>query len=242
MATYKGLKMRLTLGIVWLVLTALVNAQSYTIDAVSGETLYIGETQEPLGSTGIVIHTFSNGHEAILGAVEVVRTGKKTALKQIAYKELTQDALSSIVRKPQKGDAVHMGWLYHRVLLIAPTLTSYNAITKDAFETTYVHPDLFASYLSYAGHPTPLKEDFQDFCTTYDIGLVQFYVASTLYTVDCRSFMTIKTQSIEMQQTQAKLPFYSRVDEIDANWWGKGSGTLSSFDPYYLKLLGTEDE
>ena len=38
-------------------------------------------------------------------------------------------------------------------------------------------------------------------------------------------------------QDSVKLPFYSRVEEIDANWFGDGSDELEEYAPHYYELL-----
>jgi hypothetical protein len=40
-----------------------------------------------------------------------------------------------------------------------------------------------------------------------------------------------------MKVENQKLPFYSRIENIEANWFGRGSSELETYDPYYMKLL-----
>jgi hypothetical protein len=33
------------------------------------------------------------------------------------------------------------------------------------------------------------------------------------------------------------LPFFSRIDEIDSDWFGEGSDELTEYEPHYFELL-----
>jgi hypothetical protein len=34
-----------------------------------------------------------------------------------------------------------------------------------------------------------------------------------------------------------QTPFYTRVEKIDANWWGAGSSEMETYAPHYYELL-----
>ena len=40
-----------------------------------------------------------------------------------------------------------------------------------------------------------------------------------------------------MEQKTEKTPFYTRVEKIDAAWWGAGSSRMDSYAPHYYELL-----
>ena len=40
-----------------------------------------------------------------------------------------------------------------------------------------------------------------------------------------------------MEIKDQHLPFYSMIENIEANWFGEGSDELESYDPYYMGLL-----
>jgi len=96
--------------------------------------------------------------------------------------------------------------------------------------------------LSYKGHPTPLQKDFKNFCNNVSVGLLFFYIEQNLYTVDCHSFKILNIQNAPLQQKEQKLPFYSRLEKIEANWFGEGSDELEDYEPYYYELLYKNNE
>jgi hypothetical protein len=100
-----------------------------------------------------------------------------------------------------------------------------------------VHIDIFATIISYRGHPTPLKEDFNAMNLASSVGLLFIYLDKKLYTVDIKTFVILSISDAPLVQDTLQLPFYSRVEKIEANWWGEGSNELEVYEPYYFELL-----
>jgi hypothetical protein len=69
------------------------------------------------------------------------------------------------------------------------------------------------------------------------VGLIYFYLNQNLYTVDAKSFRVLNISKASFTQEKVQLPFYTRVKEINANWWGAGSNELKVYAPYYYSLL-----
>jgi hypothetical protein len=126
---------------------------------------------------------------------------------------------------------------YARALLIAPQESIWYKISSGVKALEWVHPDTFATYLSYLGHPTPLKDDISGFCTAVNAGLLYIYAQNALFTLDCQSFALLQITPAAYDRTGNKLPFYSRVEEIREAWWGEGSSPLETYDPYYMELI-----
>ena len=197
---------------------------------------------EPIskGVSGFIVRKFSNEHSAII-AKAIVKSynpqNKEALLTLSEYDGLRQNALPSGDWTPKKGDLAILGFGYSRALLIAPDKKRYNYISKAIKSVTWMHPDEFAAFLSYRGHPTPLVEDFKDYCTLASAGLLYIYSHNYLYTLDCQSFSLLQiTPAPFKEKGTTKLPFYSRVNEIREAWWGEGSDPLESYN-YYLKLI-----
>lgn len=126
---------------------------------------------------------------------------------------------------------------YTRGLLIAPNDEIYHRVTRGVKHLQWVHPDIFATILSFNGHPTPLREDFSKLSIATSVGLVFLYLDEKLFTVDAKSFKILTITEAKLKQESTKLPFYTRVEEIDASWWGEGSSDLESYEPHYYELL-----
>ena len=97
--------------------------------------------------------------------------------------------------------------------------------------------DLFATILSFRGHPTPLKSDFDAMGVATSVGLLFIYLDKKVYMLDIKSFKILSISDAPLVQDSVKLPFYSRVEEIDANWFGEGSDVLEAYEPHYYGLL-----
>ena len=128
--------------------------------------------------------------------------------------------------------------MHDRILLIAPTEASYDLVTTSQKNKTFINADLFAVSISKEGHPSPLKEDFQRFCTDYDVGIIEFVVGQKVFRVDAYAFKVLEKIDVNFPQTKAQVPFYSRVEKIHADMWGEGSDEIKHYESYYLSLLG----
>ncbi len=195
-----------------------------------------------IGMSGFIVHQFSKSHSSILKNVVVQsfdEESKIATLKMSEYDDLKNNALPRGLWKVQVGDKAVLAFGYSRAVLIAPNADIYYFITKNAKSIEWIHPDIFAAMLSYNGHPTPLKKDFDEMSITTTVGLYFFYLESKIFTVDARSFKILNISDIQMQQNDTELPFYSRVDNIEEAWWGEGSNPLEDYSPYYYELLVT---
>ena len=216
---------------------ASIESKIVTID---GDTATISIPKADVGVSGFVVHELAPNHSMIVASATVAEFDAKSAtakLKLAPYTLFRNNNLPTLKLGPQAGDKVILAYGYDRGLLVAPNEEIYYTITRAMKSETFVHPDVFATLLSYRGHPTPLKEDFSGFCNNVTVGLLFFYLERKLYTVDCQSFKILSVQNAPLQQKSKKLPFYSRVEKIEANWFGEGSSELEDYEPYYYELL-----
>jgi hypothetical protein len=191
-----------------------------------------------VGMSGFVVHKLDKDHSTIAKSVVVESFSDGVAvLKLDDFTELKNTALPSGKWLVQEGDTVIMAFGYSRALLVAPNSEIYNRITKSARDLQWLHPDIFATILSINGHPTPLKEDFEHMASSSYIGLIFIYLDGNLYTLDAKTFKVLNTSEVSLEQKGEMLPFYSRVEEIDANWFGEGSDELEDYEPHYYELL-----
>ncbi|MDA3907722.1 MAG: plasminogen-binding N-terminal domain-containing protein, partial [Sulfurimonas sp.] len=162
---------------------------------------------------------------------------KIATLKMSPYDALKNNALPSGRWSVKAGDEAILAFGYTRGMLISPNEDIYHRITRSVKDLQWVHPDIFATVLSFNGHPTPLREDFTKFSISTSVGLVFIYLEKKLFTIDAKSFKILTITDAELKQDNTQLPFYTRVEEIDAAWWGEGSSKLESYEPYYYELL-----
>ena len=193
-----------------------------------------------VGVSGFISHNLSEDSSTILKDIVVIgydKANKIATLKMNDFEDLDKNSLPNGNWEVEIGDTAILAFGYSRALLIAPSEEIYHRITKASKQVQWIHPDIFTTILSYTGHPTPLKKDFKKMYDSISIGLIFFYLNQKLFTVDTKSMQVINISDAKLKQDSVKLPFYSRVDEIEANWWGEGSGELDEYEPYYYELL-----
>lgn len=192
------------------------------------------------GMSGFIIRKFDATHSTIIANARVEQANpanNHAILKISAYDGLRQNTLPSGNWTPKVSDIAVLAYDYERALLIAPNEEAYDAITKSIPGVEWVHPDNYATYLSYEGHPTPLIEDFKDYCTANSVGLLYIQSAQNLFTLDCKTFTLLQSAPSLISSDKGQTPFFTRIPTIRAAWWGKGSSRLDSYEPYYLDVI-----
>jgi len=219
-------------------------ASSFRLDITdvneTAQTLRVAAPNKiDVGVSGFAVHHITPQHATVLKNVTVIAYDAKTQtalLKMTPFTILKNNALPSGKWKLQKGDTVELAFAYSRALLIAPNEEIYHKITK-AIKIEWVHPDLFATILSFNGHPTPLQSDFEAMSIATNVGLLYIYLEKKLYTVDMQSFTILAINDAPFEQKKTQLPFYARIHKIGANWFGKGSDKMQAYAPHYYELL-----
>jgi len=192
-----------------------------------------------VGVAGFMVHHITPEHSTILNGVTVIdfdKDKKIATIKVAPFNALRNSALPYGKYKPQVGDTVELAFGYSRALLIAPNEEIYHQISKGV-QIEWIHPDLFATLLSFSGHPTPLRLDFTKFANAGSVGLLFIYLDGKVYTVDIKSFKILNITDAPFEVKKEQKPFYTRVEEIDAAWWGAGSSEMELYAPHYYELL-----
>jgi len=207
---------------------------------VQGRRGAIEAPQLQVGMSGFVVRHFDATHSAIIANARVSNinpTSSRALVEFSPYDGVYQPSLPTGSWSPKVQDNVVIAYDYHRALLIAPSDDAYATLTAKNPTMQWVHPDIYATYLSRGGHPTPLVSDFHHFCTSYSVGLLLVQSAQTLFTLDCKDFTLLQMAPSVITSKETTLPFYTRVPKIRAAWWGEGSSKLDSYDPYYLQAI-----
>jgi hypothetical protein len=192
-----------------------------------------------IGVSGFVVHSIEGEHNVILKNAIVTDFDRETKIAKLElseYNALVNNALPFGYWEVGVGDTAVLAFGYTRGLLVCPSEEIYYRITRHS-QLQWVHPDIFATILSFNGHPTPLREDFTKLSIASSVGLIYIFLDKRLYTVDARSFKILTVIKADLLQDETHLPFYTRVPEIDANWWGEGSDELKYYEPHYYTLL-----
>ena len=220
---------------------AAVKSPVVGIDEDAAEVTIKVENVE-VGVSGFIVHEIDKDHTIILKNAVVKSYDKNSKIAKVAVSEfsaLSNSALPNGKWKVKIGDTAVLAFGYTRGILIAPNEDIYYRITKNS-KLQWVHPDLFATTLSYNSHPTPLRSDFDEISTKSSIGLVFIYLDGRVFTLDAKSFKILTITEAKLEQKELKLPFYTRVPEIDSSWWNwfdEGNDELEEYEPHYYSLL-----
>jgi len=228
----------LLLAIVFELSAGILKAPIMTLDE-DKEIATIQVKKIDVGMSGFISHEIAPDHSSILKNAVVIRFDKDAGVATLQlseYNGLRNNALPSGKWQVEVGDTAIFAFGYNRGLLVAPNEEIYHQVSKGV-RIQWIHPDMFATILSFRGHPTPLKEDFDAMAIANSIGLLFLYLDQKVYTLDIRSFAILSINDAPLVQDSVKLPFYSRVEEIDANWFGEGSDEMEEYEPHYYELL-----
>ena len=229
----------LCLVIVSSVFASLVKSPLMSVDLKNNiATIKIAKID--VGMSGFIVHSLNKEHSVILKSITVKSFDENSNIATLAlseYKDLAHSALPNGKWKVEVGDMALLAFGYSRALLVSPSEEIYHRVTTASKHLQWIHPDIFATILSFNGHPTPLKEDFLKLSKATSVGLVFFYLNQRLFTVDIKSFKILNISAAPLVQDSVILPFYMRVEEIEADWWGEGSDELEEYEPHYYSLL-----
>ncbi|ANE35951.1 putative PgbA domain protein [Campylobacter iguaniorum] len=193
-----------------------------------------------VGSSGIVMHKFSDGSKSIIARAVV--TEKKAGFAKVRFElfdSLKQPALPIPKILPENGDEIVLNYLYDRALIVAPNEEVFKEITNHFKNITFVHPDIMGSYLSYEYKPNPSRDDFRLMCAQNAAGVIFIALDGEAVFADCGSFNVLKKfKSKDISYYQ--LPFYTRITDIDTVFWKLDSAKIGNYNKYYKRLLGNK--
>ncbi len=195
-----------------------------------------------VGMSGFIVHKLADSHSTILKNAFVIsfdEATKRATLELSDFSGLRNNSLPTGNWHVEVGDIAVLAFGYTRGFLLAPNEEIYHRVTTATQNLQWIHPDIFATILSFNGHPTPLKEDFEKLSDATSVGLFFFYLDKRLFTLDAKSFEILNISDADLLQDTTQLPFYTRVPEIDAAWWGEGSDELEDYEPHYYELMFT---
>jgi hypothetical protein len=207
--------------------------------SIDGNTATVKSSPEVMiGSSGVVIHSYSKKHSTIVAKVIVTdKNSDYIKLRFRKFDDLKQDVLPVPMILPSTGDTVILNYLYNHAFAITPNYKTYKEITTKHKDISWLHPDLFAGELFTDSNPSPNRKDFQKFCKEYSFSLLYFAIENKGYFVDCNSFKALKTEKITSKKNPVTVPFYSRIKDIDASWLSFGKSKITNYDNYYKMLL-----
>ena len=83
----------------------------------------------------------------------------------------------------------------------------------------WVHPDLFALYISATGDDIATKENLANFAKKFQVGLVYIVRRNAAVLFDPISGKIVGQKNMSGLPKEGKFPFYMRFKDIDSGWW-----------------------
>ena len=191
-----------------------------SIKSVEGSSIMLKSKFPTNGMSGVVIHTYGNGLTAITSRISQVSSNGATTL--IDADIIHHDELPTINTAVSTGDKVIGGYLYNNVLLLAPDADTYAKIVK-TYHKKWIHPDLFALYLSTQGEERPTKENLSLFAKKYQIGLIYIVRKDTEVLLDPISGKVVSKKAVSNLPEKGQFPFYMRFEQLESGWFGSAA-------------------
>lgn len=164
------------------------------------------------GMSGIVVHRFGNQVEAITGYI--TQTSPDGTGRLIEKEIIYHDELPAVKTPIAKGDKVIGGYLYDTLLLLAPDSTTYSHIVDKYRQKRWVHPDLFATFLSTEGEGYPTRENLARFAKAYQVGLVYIVKRNSAVLLDPISGQIVGEKEFLHAPEKAQYPFFMRFENF----------------------------
>ena len=195
-----------------------------SVASAKGDILTLRSSFPANGMSGIVVHNYGSDLQAI--TAYIAQTAKGQA-KVISRDIIHHDEFPTIKTPVRAGDKVIGGYLYSSVLLLAPDADTYAKVTS-SYTKNWVHPDLFAIYLSKKGDSFPTRENLAQFAKDYQVGLICIVRKNSLVLLDPISGRIISKKTMGNLPAKGQSPFYMHFKEIRTGWFLKG-GTGSYY-------------
>ncbi len=200
-----------------------------SITKVTNDTVKLQHSFSVNGMSGVIIHDYGNDLKAITS--RLIQNNKGEG-KLIAGDIIQHDEIPTINTPVQIGDKVIGGYLYNNILLLAPDADTYAKITS-THNKKWLHPDIFALFLSKEGDSLPNKKNLAKFAKNYHVGLIYIVGKGTAKLLDPISGKIVGQKSMSNLPVKGKTPFFMRFDEIDSSWFS------SSETNNYYEIMDT---
>jgi hypothetical protein len=195
-----------------------------------------------VGQSGIVVHIYDNDKRLIVSNAKVISSNSNTSVVEFfKFDDLKQDALPTSKREVEIGDVLVLNYMYNSSLLITPTQDSFQSVRDNFKLNNFIHSDIFAAKLKVNNKPYPTKEDFQSFAIEQNLGTIFFALNNKVYIVDTKTFTILDSYSFAYENSEGKMPFYTRVEEIEESildFSFFSDKKELNYDEYYKRILG----
>jgi len=191
-----------------------------SVKSVKENTITLNKNFPANGMSGVVIHNYGNDLTAITS--RIAQTSSDGSVALLSTDIMHHDELPTIKTAVSAKDKVIGGYLYNNVLLLAPDADTYAKIVSE-YKKKWIHPDLFALYLSVQGEEQPTKENLARFAKKYQIGLIYIVRKNSAVLLDPVSGKIVSQKSMTDLPKEGTFPFYMRFKSLDSGWFGSST-------------------
>ena len=169
------------------------------------------------GMSGVVIHNYGNDLQAITSYIRYNGGNSGTLINN---EPIRHEELPTVKPKVRVNDKLIGGYLYNNILLLAPDANTYARITESASKN-WIHPDLYAMFLSQEGDQYPTKDNLQKFANEYQVGLIYIVRRGKALLYDPISRRYVSEKALDGLPAKGQFPFYMRLGKIKAGWFSR---------------------
>lgn len=189
-----------------------------SVKSVNGNTITLNKAFPKNGMSGVVVHSYKNALSAVTSRLSQTASNGTAKLSNSGV--IHHDELPTIKTPVKRGDKVIGGYMYQNVLVLAPDADTYARVVN-SYNKKWIHPDLFALYLSLEGEGRATKEALLHFSKKYQIGLIYIVRKNSEVLFDPISGKIISQKARVGAVTKGKFPFYMRLSALESGWFGK---------------------
>lgn len=188
-----------------------------SVKSIQGNAIKLNSSFPVVGMSGVVVHNYGSELAAITG--RIVQTAADGSAAALGVDVLEHDALPTIKTTIAPNDKVIGGYLYENVLVLAPDADTYAKIVASEHKR-WIHPDLYAVYLSSEGEEGVTKANLANFAKKYQVGLVYIVRKNSAVLLDPISGKIVAQKSMSGLPKEGKFPFFMRLEPIKSGWFG----------------------
>ena len=179
--------------------------KTYTnVSFVNGDTITMANSFAKTGMSGLVLRQI-NGVNYALVYVKQIAPNKAVIIDK---DPLGGKNLANIKPKVKVGDRVIGGFLYDKVMVLAPNRDTFVNI-QNRFGIKSINPDLFMSFLANRGSNNPSKSNFKEFAKLTHIGLFVIFKNGFITLYDPISDSELSKVMMDISTYNAMKPFYN---------------------------------
>jgi hypothetical protein len=189
-----------------------------TIREVQNDHVILASPLPRKGMSAVIVHHYGNGLDAIIGHLHYL--GDRKA-RIIANEPIAHDNLPTIKTAIRAKDKVRAGHLYRNILLLAPDADTYARITAANKSKNWIHPDLYAAFLTEEGDQIPTTHNLAKFANQLQIGLIYIVQKEGAALYDPISRQVIARKQLRRLPKKGRFPFYMRLEKIESGLFSR---------------------